>query len=447
MLLRPTSRAPASTALPAFCPTPASVSWLEKPLRVGSLDLGKRAASASGGHRVLILAIANTHRSYRAPKPSAIRSFVNFQAITPARPRWAKNHPIACQPLMPEEARCSSPSVARQVATNLVLRVMMPQEAHFFGWKVAWTAFVIAACGAGAGLYGPSVFLPVLHATRGWSVSVISAAITTHFLPSACIVIYLRELSRRLPLATVTQLGALSCALGVITWSIAQAPWQLFVVALLTGVGWATTSSAAINAMVARWFDRDRPKALSLALNGASVGGVLFPPVWVGFIAYVGFAASGLLVAATIVAIVWPLAHHYLRTFPADLGLMQDGIGHEFAQRALSRPSRSRPALLRDPQFLTMATAFALGMFAQIGLVAHLIARLTPDIGARGAAAALSLITLCAILGRTLLGWLLRDHNRRIIAALNFFAQSVGVLLLAMGGATNCLSSVACYSA
>jgi TRAP-type mannitol/chloroaromatic compound transport system permease large subunit len=81
---------------------------------------------------------------------------------------------------------------------------MMPQEAHFFGWKVAWTACVIAACGAGAGLYGPSVFLPVLHATRGWSVSVISAAITTHFLLSACIVIYLPELHRRLPLATVT---------------------------------------------------------------------------------------------------------------------------------------------------------------------------------------------------------------------------------------------------
>ena len=312
----------------------------------------------------------------------------------------------------------------------------MPQAAHFFGWKVAWTAFVIAACGAGAGLYGPSVFLPVLHATRGWSVSVIASAITTHFLLSACIIIYLPELHRRLPLATVTRLGALSCALGVITWSIAQVPWQLFAAALLTGAGWATTSSAAINAMVAPWFDRERPKALSLALNGASVGGVLFPPIWIGLIAYVGFAASGMLVAAAIVAIIWPLAHRYLRPFPADLGLMQDGAGHEFVQTALSRPSRSRPALLHDARFLTMATAFALGMFAQIGLVAHLIARLTPELGARGAAAALSLITLCAILGRTLLGWCLRDHNRRFVAALNFFVQSIGVLLLAVSGGT-----------
>jgi cyanate permease len=81
-----------------------------------------------------------------------------------------------------------------------------------------------------------------------------------------------------------------------------------------------------------------------------------------------------------------------------------------------------------------MAAAFGLGMFAQIGLVAHLIARLTPELGARGSATALSLITLCAIVGRTLLGWCLGNHNRRVVAALNFFIQSIGVLLLALGG-------------
>src|SRR5215472_1067930 len=181
----------------------------------------------------------------------------------------------------------------------------MPQEAHYFGWKVAWAAFVIAACGAGAGLYGPSIFLPVIHATRGWPVSVISAAITTHFLLSACIVIYLPELHRRYPLAAVTRMGALSCGLGIITWSVADAPWQLLFAALLTGAGWATTSSAAINAMVARWFERERAKALSLALNGASVGGILFPPIWVALIANLGIGAFGKVVDAVIVAMVW----------------------------------------------------------------------------------------------------------------------------------------------
>jgi len=309
---------------------------------------------------------------------------------------------------------------------------MMPQERRYFGWKVAWAAFAIAACGAGAGLYGPSVFLPVLHTTRGWSVSVISAAITTHFLLSAGIIIYLPELHRRYPLEAVTRAGALSCALGIICWSLAQAPWQLFAAALLTGAGWATTSSAAINAMVARWFDRDRPKALSLALNGASVGGILFPPIWVALITYAGFATSGILVAVAVVAIIWPLAYHFLRPLPADFGLLRDGGAGRLDSPAL-RPSRPRRALLRDPRFVSMAAAFALGMFAQIGLVAHLIARLTPELGARGSATALSLITLCAIVGRTLLGWCLGNHNRRVVAASNLFIHSIGVLLLALG--------------
>jgi len=305
----------------------------------------------------------------------------------------------------------------------------------YFGWKVTWAAFAIAACGAGAGFYGPSVFLPVLHATRGWTISMISAAITTHFLVSAAIIIYLPELHRRFPLAGVTQAGALSCALGIITWSTAQTPWQLFAAALLTGAGWASTSSAAINAMVARWFDRERPKALSLALNGASIGGVLFPPIWIALIANLGFAPSGMLVGATVVAIIWPLAYRFLRPLPSDLDLNNEADAEvDRLATEPAAPSKSRSALLRDPRFITMAASFALGMFAQIGLVAHLIARLTPELGARGAAGALSLITLCAILGRTLLGWFLGNHDRRRIAALNFLIQSIGVLLLAIGG-------------
>ena len=312
----------------------------------------------------------------------------------------------------------------------------MPMKSGFFGWKVAWAAFVIAACGAGAGLYGPSVFLPVLHATRGWPVSLISAAITTHFLLSGCIVIYLPELHRRYPLAAVTRMGALSCGLGIITWSVADAPWQLLFAALLTGAGWATTSSAAINAMVARWFERERAKALSLALNGASVGGILFPPIWVALVAYLGFAPSGLVVAGVIVAIVWPLAYRFLEVVPADLGLTLDGRSDQSPPQQASGPAMSRRGLLCDRRFATMSIAFALGLFAQIGLVAHLISRLTPKLGAGGAAGALSLITLCAILGRTLLGWFLGGHNRRLAAVLNFLVQSAGVLLLAIGSGT-----------
>ena len=82
---------------------------------------------------------------------------------------------------------------------------------------------------------------------------------------------------------------------------------------------------------------------------------------------------------------------------------------------------------------MTISAAFALGLFAQIGLLAHLIARLSPEFGSRGAAAAVSLCTVSAIIGRTLLGWFLGDNNRRVAASINFLVQAVGVLLLAVG--------------
>ena len=48
----------------------------------------------------------------------------------------------------------------------------------------------------------------------------------------------------------------------------------------------------------------------------------------------------------------------------------------------------------------------------------------------------MSLITGCAVIGRTLLGWFLRDSDRRIAGAVNFLIQAIGVLLLTIGSGT-----------
>ena len=49
----------------------------------------------------------------------------------------------------------------------------------FFGWRVVGAAFMVAMFGWGVGFYGPSVFLNVLHQSRGWPVSLISGAAST----------------------------------------------------------------------------------------------------------------------------------------------------------------------------------------------------------------------------------------------------------------------------
>ena len=303
---------------------------------------------------------------------------------------------------------------------------------RFFGWSVAWSAFAIAMFAWGIGFYGPSVFLQSLHQTRGWPISQISFAITAHFLLSAIVIAYLPEIHRRLGIAKTTFLGAVLTAAGLILWSSSREPWQLFAAAIPSGAGWAMTSGAALNAIVAKWFDRDRPIAIALAFNGASVGGVLFVPLWVSLIRSIGFPSAALLVGGCMVAVVACLCVRFLARSPEDMGLAPDGdASHQTGARP--KPRRTRIEIVRSRRFITISAAFSLGLFAQIGLLAHLVARLTPELGIEHAGLLVSLATVCAVIGRTAAAKWIGEHDRRFAAAANFAVQIAGVLLLILG--------------
>ncbi|WP_135466709.1 MFS transporter [Crenalkalicoccus roseus] len=306
----------------------------------------------------------------------------------------------------------------------------MRRDGMFFGWQVVAAAFVLAVFAWGIGFYGPGIYLHALHAREGWPVSLISAAITLHFLASALLVTALPALHRRFGLVAVTRGGALASAAGVLGWALASQPWHLAPAALLTAIGWSVHGGAAINAMVSPWFDRRRPAALSLAYNGASVGGVLFVPLWAALIAALGFGGAGAVVAAAALLALWPLAGIWLRPTPQEKGLFPDGA---------EGPPPPRPAppaagpLWRQGRFRSLSLAFAIGLTAQMGLLTTLFSILAPALGTRGAGFALSLATVCAIIGRTATGALLPPGaDRRVAGMLNFLLQAAGSALLAL---------------
>jgi MFS family permease len=247
----------------------------------------------------------------------------------------------------------------------------------------------VAVFAWGIGFYGPPIFLQTLHGGRGWPVSLISAAITTHFLLGAIVVANLASLHRRFGLPAVTRAGATLTALGLLGWALASEPWQLFVATPLSGAGWAMTSGAALNAMVSPWFTRRRPAALSMAFNGASTGGVIFSPLWVVLIGSLGFVWAAALTALTVTTTVWLLAGRFFAQNPAEMGLLPDGT------TAISdgpTPVTYVPAQpigpagpWRERRFTTLVAGAALGLFAQIGLVAQLFSLLVPALGEAGA--------------------------------------------------------------
>ncbi|MGH8818735.1 MAG: MFS transporter [Achromobacter pestifer] len=307
----------------------------------------------------------------------------------------------------------------------------MTSDRPFFGWKVLAATFTLAIFGWGVGFYGPPVFLHAVVQRTGWSVALVSGAVTLHFLAGTVVVANLPRLYRRAGVPQTTFAGAVLLALGVAGWSLAMAPWQLYAAAVLSGMGWVALGAAAVNALIAPWFVRRRPAALGMAYNGASVGGIVFSPLWVFLIAQVGFAQAALWVGGLMVAVIAVLSRKVFAITPRQLGQLADGdrVATPASAGPLTQPRVDN--LWRDRAFLTLAGGMALGLFAQIGLIAHLLSLLAPLLGAQMAGVAMGLATAAAIAGRTLVGWLMpAGVDRRKVACLAYGIQICGSLIL-----------------
>jgi MFS family permease len=300
----------------------------------------------------------------------------------------------------------------------------------FYGWRVVGATFVLAVFGMGIGFHGPGVYLHAVHQRTGWPLTLISTAVTVHFLVGAVVVANLPALHRRFGIPTVTKAGAILLAAGVFGWAIAEAPWQLFGATVLSGAGWVTMGVAAINAIVAPWFDRGRPAALAMAYNGGNIGGVVFSPLWAAAISAIGFSAAAAAIGLVMAITMWILADLVFSRTPPQTRLIQDGDGPGALKTSVTSPAaKPLPGMLlwRDLKFLTLAAGMALGLFAQIGLSVHLFSLLVPALGATRAGLAMGLVTLMAIFGRALIGWAMpADLDRRLMASASYAVQIAG---------------------
>ena len=270
-------------------------------------------------------------------------------------------------------------------------------SARYQGWRIVAVCFLVATFGWGFGFYGQSVYLAELHRLHGWSASLISSATTFYYLFGAFIVALVSEAVRAFGPRNCLLGGVFTMAAAAVMIGQVTAPWQLYVANALLAFGWAGTSLAIITTTLGLWFDQKRGMAISLALNGASFGGIVGVPLLV--------AAIGR---------------------PPTRG----GIAAEQAAAEAPSASQVRAQAFRDVAFLTVSTAFALVLFAQVGFIVHLIAFLDPVIGREHAATAVALLTAMAVVGRVLFSTVIDRLNQRLASAMSFASQAVALAII-----------------
>ena len=299
---------------------------------------------------------------------------------------------------------------------------------RYDGWRVVAVCFLVATFGWGLGFYGQSVYLAELHRLHGWPMSLISSATTFFYLFGALVVAFISEAIRGLGprncmIAGVCVMAGATALLGQMT-----SPWQLYAVSALLAMGWAGTSLGMITNTLGLWFDTKRGMAISLALNGASCGGVVGVPLLVAAIGHFGFSGAVVTAAMVMVALLVPGIFLFVGHPP---GRERPGAGPSGAAAANGpSPLQIRSMAFRDVAFLTLTVAFALVLFAQVGFIVHLISFLDPVIGRERAAVAVALLTAMAVVGRLLFSTVIDRLNQRLASALSFASQALALAIL-----------------
>ena len=279
----------------------------------------------------------------------------------------------------------------------------MPNSAErrgvFYGWWIVFGCIIVAVVGWSLAIFGMGVYVHLLS-ERGFSVSSISSAVTLSYLISAACVITVGKAIARLGPQLVTSVGVTILAASLVGIALCDQIWQVFFVFALLGVGRPCLSATSISTILAPWFERHQGRAISTALLGASIGGMIGTPLLLASVSYFGIKLGFVLASGVSLVAVLPITLFLLKPSPQAMGLLPDG---DVAAPGISIKPASAwtlKAAVRTRQFQTQLIAFSLALMVQIGFLSHHVSIIAQTLGESAASFAVSSAALAAFLGR-----------------------------------------------
>src|SRR6516225_7216100 len=157
---------------------------------------------------------------------------------------------------------------------------MTESSMHHPGWRVVIACFAMTFFGFGYGFYGHSVYLAALTIRDGSdapriAVSTVSTAVTVYYLTAAAIMVLISDLVARLGPRLFAAIGAVMMGVSLFLIARIRTVFDLFVAYLAMAPAFAMLTNAAVANIVGLWFTKKRGLAMSVALTGGGVGGMV----------------------------------------------------------------------------------------------------------------------------------------------------------------------------
>jgi MFS family permease len=245
----------------------------------------------------------------------------------------------------------------------------------------------------GLSFYALPLYLNVLTKSGGFSLTTVSYAVSAFFLVSAVVNVPLGRLLQRVQPRWIMLAGSVAAGCSLVFLGHVDTVWQLYLAFTVFGCGFSASSYLPGTAVIVQLFERDRVKALAVALTGGSVGGVVIAPVLnrildvyglVGAAPWLGLSYLALTGIPVVLAIRGQLsAHAAVRVGTAPVPV--SGMRY--------------PQAVRSAAFTAITVCFAVLMADQVGTQVQIVS-IGLGKSVADAGIAVSLMASSSILGR-----------------------------------------------
>ena len=307
----------------------------------------------------------------------------------------------------------------------------------FYGWVVVAVSALLGFLGTGFYSYSRGIFLPSLAETLsdgdrmdisiGFSLAAVVVAIIAPRLGD-----YLDRGSPR----KVILIGILIVSVAYILLAYVQTLWQFYViVGIGMGAGMCCMGGLTWHRSVIYWFDHWRGRAIAFAVMGASLSGIMMPPLVTALVDAYGWRTGYLMFAVSTFVSLFPIVYFLMKDRPEEMGEVRDGHAYieahqeEIVEVAHDTRVWTWQELLKSPAFWSIGLIFGAMTCVFAAVMLHLFGHLL-DIGLSTTQAAqiLSVAAIFAAAGKPVIGWLSDYFGARVSIWLSLACQGAALL-------------------
>ena len=198
----------------------------------------------------------------------------------------------------------------------------------FYGWIMVAVMTAVGSLSMALGTLNFGLFIRPMGDELGIGRGVFGLAQTARMTAAAVTSPIVGRLIDQIGSRLLVPLAAFITGAALMAVANISQGWQLVMLFALMGIiGIGGPSNLTTTVPIAKWFVRQRGRAMAIVTAGPFVGGILFVPLTQLLIDALGWRSAWVALAIIGAGLILPLGLIFIRHEPTDMGLQPDGDG------------------------------------------------------------------------------------------------------------------------